>query len=69
MIRIGIVSAVAITRDPIVKMISLAMITGFLPNASEQGPAIRAPKNAPSKAKDTTSSLSTVVISGQVSLK
>ena len=47
-----------------INKISLAIMIGFLPNASEVGPAIRAPKNAPSKANETANSLSSVVISG-----
>lgn len=68
-IKIGIVSAVAITIDPVMNRKSLIIIMGFLPIASDVGPAIKDPKNAPSSAKETTSSLSTVDISGHVSLK
>lgn len=48
---------------------SAHIMAGFLPYLSEIGPAISAPKKAPSNAKETTSSLYTIVISGHVSLK
>ena len=62
-------SANAIMSEPAMNKTSDAMIIGFRPNQSDDGPAIKDPKKAPSKASDTANSLSVVVISGHVSLK
>ena len=63
------VEAKAMIRVPMVNSASAKIIIGFQPIASEIDPANIDPKNAPRRAKETINSLSTIVISGQVSTK
>ena len=65
----GMVGAKAMRKLPTAKNMSEAIMTGRLPNLSEIGPAMTAPRTAPIKVIDTMSSLSFVEICGQSSLK
>ena len=68
-ISIIIVVEKAIIIEPATNNKSEKIIIIFLPNPSESGPASNDPKNAPSKANETTNDLSMTVISGHVSFK
>ena len=68
-ISIKILLEKAIIIDPATNNRSEKIITIFLPNPSESGPASNDPKNAPSRANETTSDLSMTVISGHVSFR
>ena len=68
-IRAYIDPADIINMAPRVNKTSAIIITVFLPTLSLTGPAINDPMNAPNCAKLTISSVSSFVISGQVSSK
>lgn len=59
----------AIFAAPKVNKISEIIIVGFLPILSDNGPAIKAPINAPNYANETTKLYYGVVISLKSSLK